>query len=101
MIRVQRGGQPAADVALSVSADGARLLGELPLATNADGRARLELEPNGLNPTIRVEALARTSEHGLIETPLPLVPGGVHARVTPAGIRIESAVRLKPSPLFS
>jgi len=92
-LRVERAGSPAPGVALSVSAEGARVSGTRGLVTDARGRARIGFEATELNPTVRVEALGSAGESGLIDTPVPLVPGGFFAQVVGTELRIESAVQ--------
>lgn len=91
-IRVQRSGQPAAGIALAVSADGARIDATPARYTDKDGRAQLDLEPTEMNPTVRVQASGEAPEGALIETALALVPGAFHALPTPSGVLIETAV---------
>lgn len=94
LLCVERAGNPAPGVALSVSAEGGRVSVADGLHTDARGRARIAFEATELNPTLRVEARGSASpdERGLIDTPLPLVPGGLFAKVTGAELRVEAAV---------
>jgi hypothetical protein len=90
-VRVERAGKPVGGLRLSVSAQGARLSDAENLRTDERGRARFGFEPTELNPTLRVEATADDGEHGLIDSGVPVVPGGLHALVTPSGVQVESA----------
>ena len=92
LIRVERSGDPAPGVALTISAEGARLNGVAGLHTDARGRARVMFEPSELNPTLRVEAHGGDAQSGLIDTGVPVVPGGFHGTATATGVRVESAV---------
>jgi hypothetical protein len=92
LLRVERAGNPAPGVALSVSAQGGRVTGARDLITDARGLARLQFEASELNPTVRIEARGEAGESGLIDTGVPLVPGGFFARATGTELRVESAV---------
>jgi hypothetical protein len=92
LLRVERLGNPASGVALSVSAEGARVTGPEGLLTDARGRARVRFEASELNPTVRVEARGDAGEQGAIDTGVPLVPGGFFAQVSGSELRVESAV---------
>ncbi|MET0794681.1 MAG: hypothetical protein ABW061_24395 [Polyangiaceae bacterium] len=92
LIRVERAGGPAPAVALRVSAEGARISGGEDLHSDARGRARIAFEATELNPTLRVEALGEAGSSGLIDSGVPVVPGGLFARVTGSELRVESAV---------
>jgi hypothetical protein len=92
-LRVERAGKPAPGVALSVSAEGARVSATQGLVTDARGRARIAFEATELNPTVRVEARGEGAESGLIDSGVPLVPGGFFARATGSELRVESAVQ--------
>ncbi len=92
LLRVERAGEPAAGISLSVSAEGGRVRGVEDLRTDARGRARIGFEASDLNPTLRVEARGAAGERGLIDSGLPLVPGGLFARELGSELRIESAV---------
>lgn len=91
-IRVERAGEPAAGVSLTATAEGARLSGAERLRTNERGLARLFFEATELNPTLRLEARSEDGQSGLLDTGVPVVAGGLHASLTPGGLRIESAV---------
>lgn len=90
-IRVERSGVPAPGVTLTVSADGAHVSPPAALISDARGEARLDLEPVELNPSVRVEARSANGETGLIDSGLPVVPGGFHVQRTATGVRIECA----------
>ena len=90
-IRVEHAGSAVPGAELTVSADGARLNGTQALRTDARGRAVLSLEATELNPTVRVEARANTGESGLIDTALPVVPGGFHGQLSATGVMVQSA----------
>jgi len=92
LIRVERGGSPAPGVRLSLTAEGARLTDQDALVTDARGRARVQFNASDLNPSVRVEAYGEGDERGLIESGVPVVPGGFHAEKTSTGIRVEAAV---------
>jgi hypothetical protein len=92
LIRVERSGVAVQGAKLACSADGAQLGSEPPLSTDARGRARLSFAASELNPTLRVEASTSDGLSGLIETRIPVVPGGFHAVSTPSGLRVEVAV---------
>jgi hypothetical protein len=92
LLRVERAGNPAPGVALRVSAEGGRVTAAQDLHTDARGRARIAFEAIELNPTLRVEAQGDGEERGLIDTGVPLVPGGFFARSTGTVLRVESAV---------
>jgi hypothetical protein len=92
LLRVERAGNPAPGVALHVSAEGGQVSAARDLHTDARGRARVGFEATELNPTLRVEAWGDAAERGLIDTGVPLVPGGLFARATSTELRVESAV---------
>jgi hypothetical protein len=79
-------------VRLDVSAEGARVTKSAGLRSDARGRARIDFEAVDLNPTLRVEAHGDDDQRGVIESGVPVVPGGFHALRTATGIRVESAV---------
>lgn len=87
-IRLLRSGQPAPGVRLRMNAQGARVAGAEGLVSDAQGQARVQIEVNELNPTLRVEAEAGA----VIDTGLLVVPGGMHVSVLGDQLRIESAV---------
>jgi len=91
-VRVERAGRPGAGLRLSVTAQGARLTDAENVRTDERGRARFGFEPTELNPTLRVEAVADDGERGSIDSGVPVVPGGFHARSTPNGVEVVSAV---------
>ena len=91
-IRVERAGMPVAGATLTVSAEGARLVGGEPPRTNERGLSRVLLEATELNPTLRVEARTQDGQSGLIDTGIAVVAGGLHAVAVAEGLRIESAV---------
>ncbi|MEO6601104.1 MAG: hypothetical protein ABIQ16_14585, partial [Polyangiaceae bacterium] len=92
LLRVERAGTPASGVTLRVSAEGGRVTAAQDLHTDARGRARIGFEATELNPTLRVEAQGEGGERGLIDSGVPLVPGGLFARATGTELRVESAV---------
>ena len=92
LIRVERAGNAAPGVALHVSAEGGRVTGGEGLRSDAHGRARIGFEPSELNPTLRVEAIDDAGQRGLIDTGVPLVPGGIFAIAAGHELRVESAV---------
>jgi hypothetical protein len=91
LIRVERAGSALPGARLVVSADGAELSAAQDLRTDARGRARLDFKAVELNPTLRVEAHTDDGHDGLIESGVPVVPGGLHGVATATGIRVESA----------
>lgn len=91
-IRVERAGSPVTGAKLAVSADGARLGSAEPLITDERGRARVSFEAIDLNPTLHAEARTEDGLSGLIESGVPVVPGGIYAHRTGTGIRVETAV---------
>lgn len=91
-IRVERAGLPVAGAALSVTAEGARVSAAERLRSDERGRARVLFEASDLNPSVRVEARLEDGQRGLIETPIPVVAGGIHAFVQGNELRVESAV---------
>jgi hypothetical protein len=92
LIRVERAGTPVPDAQLTVKAEGARLESDRELRTDARGRARVSFEALELNPTLSVEARADDGRTGLIDSGVPVVPGGLHGIATAMGIRVESAI---------
>ncbi len=100
LLRVERAGLAAPGVALRVSASGARVTGADDLRSDAHGRARIGFEASELNPTLRIEARGEGSEAGLIDTGVPLVPGGLFARASGSELRVESAVA-RPEAYYS
>lgn len=88
-IRVQRAGAPAPGLRLAVTAQGARVQAAADPITDEQGQARVLVEPTELNPTLRVEVVG---ESAIIDTGLPVVPGGLHVAVEGASVRVESAV---------
>lgn len=92
LIRVESAGRPVAGAALDVSAEGARVSGTERLRSDERGRAHVFFEALDLNPSLRVEARADGEQNGLIETPIPVAAGGMHAFATDGELRIESAV---------
>jgi hypothetical protein len=92
LLRVERAGAPVVGASLTASAEGARLFGTEQLRSDERGRARVLFEATELNPSLRVEARTKDGESGLIDTGIPVVAGGMHARVAADGLRIESAV---------
>ncbi|HEY1534949.1 MAG TPA: hypothetical protein VGF76_13070 [Polyangiaceae bacterium] len=91
LIRVERAGDPLANAQLTLKAEGARLESEPGLHTDALGRARVGFEALELNPTLSVEARADDGQTGLIDSGVPVVPGGLHGIATATGIRVASA----------
>jgi len=91
-IRVERAGLPVAGATLSISAEGARISGAESLRSDERGRARVFFEASELNPSVRVEARAEDGQNGLIETPVAVVAGGMHAVRESDGMRLESSV---------
>ncbi len=91
LVRVEYAGHAVAGASLTSRADGAELRAAPDLRTDAQGRARISLQPVDLNPTVRIEALAADGVRGLIDSGVPVVPGGFQGLRTATGIRIESA----------
>jgi len=96
-IRVERAGLPVAGATLTVSAEGARVSGAERLRSDERGRARVSFEAIDLNPSVHIDARAEDGQSGLIETPVFVVAGGIHAFAaerTPAGVtkRVELCV---------
>jgi hypothetical protein len=91
LVRVERAGNPLPNAQLSLKADGARLEGSAELRTDARGRARVGFEASDLNPTLRVEARTDDGQSALLDSGVPVVPGGLHGFATPTGIVVESA----------
>jgi hypothetical protein len=91
LIRVERAGRGVVGARLSVRADGAQLADAEQLRTDEHGRAQVGFQASELNPTLRIEAHADEGSNGLLDTGVPVVPGGFHAVRTPTGIRVESA----------
>src|SRR6478736_5004328 len=91
-IRVEHAGTAVAFATLTVSVEGARLSGTKQLHSDERGRARVFFEPTELNPSVRIEARTEDGRIGLIETPISVVAGGMHAVLANGELRIESAV---------
>ncbi len=91
LVRVERAGTPLPNAQLALKADGARLESSAELRTDARGRARVSFEASDLNPTLRVEAHTDDGQSALLDSGVPVVPGGLHGLATPTGIRVESA----------
>jgi len=91
-IRVEHAGLPVAEASLRVSAEGAQVSGTEQLRSDERGRASVLFEASELNPSVRVEAHTEDGRSGIIETPISVVAGGIHAQVGADGLRVESAV---------
>lgn len=91
LIRVERAGTPVPNAELTLKADGAQLEAPQQLRSDARGRARVGFEAIDLNPTLRVEARTDDGEKALLDSGVPVVPGGLHGLATPTGIRVESS----------
>jgi hypothetical protein len=91
-LRVERGGNPEPGAKLTLSADGAQLSGVENLLSDARGLAYVSFDATELNPTVHAEALSSDGASGMLESGVPVVPGGFHALRTATGIRVESAV---------
>lgn len=91
LIRVERAGSAVGNAHLTWSADGAELRATSDLLTDARGRALISLQAVDLNPTVRIEAHTDDGQSGLIDSGVPVVPGGFQGLRTQTGIRIESA----------
>ena len=91
LIRVERAGTPVPNARLTLQADGAQLEAPRQLRSDARGRARVSFEAIDLNPTLRVEARTDDGEKALLDSGVPVVPGGLHGLATPTGIRVESS----------
>ncbi len=91
LIRVERKGDAAPAVRLTVKADGALIDEPDRARTDARGRARVRFQPVDLNPTLRVDAQAEDGESGGIDSGVPVVPGGLHVVTSAGGVRIESS----------
>ena len=91
LVRVERGGLPVSSASLTISAEGARINDGPPLHTDSRGRARVDVEPTELNPSLRVEAHA-FAETGFIDTALPVVLGGYHVAPLGRAARVDIAV---------
>jgi hypothetical protein len=91
-IRVERAGLPVAGAALAVSAEGARVFAAERLRSDERGRASVSFEASDLNPSLHVEARTEDGLSGVIETPVFVVAGGIHAFATDHELRVESAV---------
>ncbi len=91
LIRVERAGNAVSGARLTFSADGAQLGAAQDLRTDAHGRARVGFQAVALNPTVRIEARTEDGQTGLIDSGVPVVPGGFQAVPTANGARIESA----------
>jgi hypothetical protein len=91
LIFVQHAGNPVSGARLTLSAEGAELGITEDLRTNPQGGARIFLQATALNPTVRIEARSADGRTGLIDSGVPVVPGGFHVTITTAGLRIESA----------
>jgi hypothetical protein len=92
LIRVERASSPVPNVQLTLKADGARLESTTELRTDSRGRARVSFEASDLNPTLRVQARTEDGQSALLDSGVPVVPGGLHGSATPTGIRVESAI---------
>ncbi|MEP7049018.1 MAG: hypothetical protein ABJB12_01645 [Pseudomonadota bacterium] len=90
LISVQQAGNAVSGARLTLSADGAELDLTQDLRTDQRGRARVRFRALALNPTVRIEARA-ADQTGLIDSGVPVVPGGFQALRTATGARIESA----------
>jgi len=91
-IRVERAGKPVAGCALKASSDGVRLSNRGTLVTDDRGRARVTVEALEHNATLRVEATEGDGASAVLDTGLPIVPGGLFAERTPSGVVIRSAL---------
>jgi hypothetical protein len=91
LIRVERAGSAVPNAQLTLKAEGARLESARELRSDARGRARVSFEALELNPTLSVEARTEDGQLGLIDSGVPVVPGGLHGTATATGIRVESA----------
>jgi hypothetical protein len=91
LIRVERAGDAVVNALLTVKAEGARLENAQGLRSDARGRARVSFEALELNPTLSVEARADNGQTALIDSGVPVVPGGLRGIATATGIRVESA----------
>ena len=91
-IRVESAGTKVAGARLTITAEGARVSASEPLRTDERGRASVQFEASALNPTLRIEARTEAGESGLIDTGIPVVPGGMHALRVGDELRVESAV---------
>ena len=92
LVRVERAGSPVPNAELTLKADGAQLESAAELRTDARGRARVSFEAIDLNPTLRVEARTDDGRSAVLDSGVPVVPGGLHGIATPTGIRVESAI---------
>jgi len=59
------------------------------------------LQAVDLNPTVRIEALAADGVRGLIDSGVPVVPGGFQGLRSATGIRISNPRPHAPRPSFS
>ncbi|MEO7036873.1 MAG: hypothetical protein ABI548_23180 [Polyangiaceae bacterium] len=91
LIRVEHAGSGVSGARLTLSADGAELGIGQDLRTDAHGRAHVSFLAVALNPTLRIEARTDDQQTGLIDSGVPVVPGGFNGVRTATGVRIESA----------
>ncbi|MEO8900266.1 MAG: hypothetical protein ABI488_01590 [Polyangiaceae bacterium] len=91
LIRVEHAGSAVPGARLTVSADGAEVGVAQDLRTDAHGRAQVSFQAVALNPTLRIEARTDDNQTGLIDSGVPVIPGGFQGLRTATGVRIESA----------